>query len=807
MRIAYLELRNYRRFKDVKVQLPDGVVGIIGSNGAGKTTLIEGIAWALFGNTEEVVRTSRESIRRAGASSSETCMAVLEFELGGSDYRIEREMGGKNLTMKASLKTGDRVLAEGDKPVKKAVEKLIGMDHKSFFTSVFARQKELNALQNVAAGERKKAVLRMLRIDGVDGAITRVRTARRGVEEKIKWAEGQLLDEHGRDREALIRGRLPELRATLEEAETLLKAAEAAEAAASRDFESARAERDALRSDFEAYNTASSELREKRSVAEELGRRAETLDKNIGLAQGKLARRKELEDAERAWSEANTSLERLEEDRRRHDKAKTLVEGVKADQADAESLRKDLATAEKALSEGGDIDGQRASVEATRAESERTRADISNRIGEQRARMRERSESGAKDRTKLEEIERLGKQGVCPTCERTLDDAYDLLATKLRETAAAAEAAAAEASATIETLKGELQGLDRKDEALRKKASRLEQEAGRRREAAATADGLRRRLAQLEKRVATRSEELKALGELRFSKEDYDRARAERDRLKPLHDDFVRMKGTEEELSRLEAQRGEVRERAANLSREVGTLAAMTTELEPKKVQYEKVLKVVEEKMDILSKAKDEARSRSNKRDSARNAVESSEKDLAEKERVRKSIEEDRRGKEALATLEEVMTSFKDHLIGKVAPTLAELTSHFLAATTGGRYARVELDESYEMLVDDEGATHPLGRFSGGESDLANLALRLAISRIIAERTGANPINFLILDEIFGSLDPERKRNVMTALNGLSAQFRQIFLITHIEDVKDMMGSVVRVEQAEDGTSAVTVGA
>ncbi|MGD9962380.1 MAG: SbcC/MukB-like Walker B domain-containing protein, partial [Thermoplasmata archaeon] len=111
----------------------------------------------------------------------------------------------------------------------------------------------------------------------------------------------------------------------------------------------------------------------------------------------------------------------------------------------------------------------------------------------------------------------------------------------------------------------------------------------------------------------------------------------------------------------------------------------------------------------------------------------------------------------------------------------------------------------YDIQVDDEGALHPLKRFSGGESDLANLALRLAISRIIAERTGANPINFLILDEIFGSLDPDRKRSVMVALTGLSAQFRQIFLITHIDDIKDLMGNVIRVEQAEDGTSTAVL--
>ena len=179
MRINYLELRNYRRFKELKLQLPDGVIGILGLNGAGKTTIIEGIAWALFGNVDEVVRTSRESIRRSGAGSNDTCSAVLEFELGGTEYKIEREMGGKSLSMRAELRTKDKTLAEGDKPVRRMVEKLIGMDHKSFFTSVFARQKELNALQNVAAGERKKVVLRMLRIDGVDKVLADVRSDRK----------------------------------------------------------------------------------------------------------------------------------------------------------------------------------------------------------------------------------------------------------------------------------------------------------------------------------------------------------------------------------------------------------------------------------------------------------------------------------------------------------------------------------------------------------------------------------------------------------------------------------------------------
>jgi len=48
-----------------------------------------------------------------------------------------------------------------------------------------------------------------------------------------------------------------------------------------------------------------------------------------------------------------------------------------------------------------------------------------------------------------------------------------------------------------------------------------------------------------------------------------------------------------------------------------------------------------------------------------------------------------------------------------------------------------------------------------------------------------------------------RKRNIITALSELSKKFRQILLITHIEDVKDYMEYVLRVSEDTDGVSWV----
>jgi len=45
----------------------------------------------------------------------------------------------------------------------------------------------------------------------------------------------------------------------------------------------------------------------------------------------------------------------------------------------------------------------------------------------------------------------------------------------------------------------------------------------------------------------------------------------------------------------------------------------------------------------------------------------------------------------------------------------------------------------------------------------------------------------------------------MKALNGLSSKFRQIFLITHVEDVKDDMENIIFISENEEGISSIII--
>ena len=140
--------------------------------------------------------------------------------------------------------------------------------------------------------------------------------------------------------------------------------------------------------------------------------------------------------------------------------------------------------------------------------------------------------------------------------------------------------------------------------------------------------------------------------------------------------------------------------------------------------------------------------------------------------------------------LDEAFTRLRGELNARVRPELGELASAFLADVTEGRYTQLEIDEAYNIVILDEGEEKPV--ISGGEEDVANLVLRLAISQMIAERAG-HPLSLLILDEVFGSLDVERRDRVIQLLHRLEDRFDQVILITHIETVREGLDRVIRV--------------
>ena len=150
--------------------------------------------------------------------------------------------------------------------------------------------------------------------------------------------------------------------------------------------------------------------------------------------------------------------------------------------------------------------------------------------------------------------------------------------------------------------------------------------------------------------------------------------------------------------------------------------------------------------------------------------------------------------------LDRAYSDLRTDLNFQLRPELSELASAFLTELTDARYSELELDDQYNVIVLEDGIPKPV--ISGGEEDLANLVLRLAISQMIAERAGQQ-FSLLILDEVFGSLDESRRHNVVELLRRLHDRFEQVILITHIEGVREGLDRVILVRYDEETGTAV----
>ena len=139
------------------------------------------------------------------------------------------------------------------------------------------------------------------------------------------------------------------------------------------------------------------------------------------------------------------------------------------------------------------------------------------------------------------------------------------------------------------------------------------------------------------------------------------------------------------------------------------------------------------------------------------------------------------------------LSEFKTKLNSKIAPRISNIASTMYSQITKGKYQHIEVDNDFDFYIYDEGQKFPIDRFSGGEVDLANLVLRIAISKTLGELNGAGNIGFLAFDEVFGSQDESRRMEILEAFHTIKEQYRQIFLISHEMEIKEMFERVVEI--------------
>jgi len=94
----------------------------------------------------------------------------------------------------------------------------------------------------------------------------------------------------------------------------------------------------------------------------------------------------------------------------------------------------------------------------------------------------------------------------------------------------------------------------------------------------------------------------------------------------------------------------------------------------------------------------------------------------------------------------------------------------------------------------------PMSTLSGGESFLVSLALALGLSDLASRKV---QINSLFIDEGFGTLDAETLDVAITALENLQANGKSIGIISHVEALKERIGTQIQVVKQPGGSSKI----
>jgi hypothetical protein len=242
--------------------------------------------------------------------------------------------------------------------------------------------------------------------------------------------------------------------------------------------------------------------------------------------------------------------------------------------------------------------------------------------------------------------------------------------------------------------------------------------------------------------------------------------------------------GLRAEAKHLEAARADLERDAAALEAAAARLAELDrqeAELAFEPEEHQRLAKERAEAARLLEAGRAEERRASETAARAGAEVATLEARIREVEQIRARVgglQDDARYLDRVSTL---LEGFRIHLYGRIIPELSGEAQALFAELTSRAYDDLRIDpETLAIEIADGERYYPIERFSGSESDLANLALRVAISTHLSRMSGAD-VGMLVLDEVLASLDVERKDLFVRTMGRLASRFHQLFVITHAE--------------------------
>ena len=789
MRLISLQLENFRQHKDTSIEFIDGITIINGSNGSGKSTVLEAICWAIYGI--EAAYGNKDTIKWNKAPARSKVKVELIFSLDNQNYRVVRWLDKAEVYLEGN----PAPVVSSQVEVTKYLTNKLGMTREEFYNTYFTRQKELNFLGNKSTSERKKFISKVLGYEKLRESLEQARADKNSLNNEIIGIKQGL-----GDYECLANDRREaELRVENAGKNLVLK---------NNFLDKQNQELGKITPEWlkilktkEDYNKYSSELGFVRDKIQDITKNITTLKDEEHVLEANIKKLKELEPYIEAYKLAEKEVSEKEKFQKHEFERQKLLALLENAQNEININEKKIAEILESAEGNKDIPARIPELK-TEIDDLKQKVEISTKKwNDQKQEIKTIIEQKQKEleRTLKQKgvIEKKGREGSCPVCERALRDEFDKVIEGFKR--------------NIDEINQEINKLQLECEAMKPMPAELEQNKtlleikerefenlnkiqGQFEEKIKIFEKIKLEITQKNENKAKIEESLKNIPS-GFDKELFDKLKAKFSELKGKYEEGLALKAKITDKDNLKTQ----------LQSTVENLDISKTkqkELEEKLMELnfsEETFKKAEEAVNTAQKASTEAKYEVIKAEGDLKEAQSILSRIIEDEKAFKERQELVAGKQKelnyLSELDRFLVDFIETLNNKARPELSEYASRFLSELTDGRYSILELNDKYEICLYDDGEIKPV--ISGGEEDIANLCIRLAISQLIAQRSGKT-LSLLILDEVFGSLDENRRNNVVSLLYSLTNNFDQVILITHIDDIKENIDNIIKVEYDEE---------
>jgi exonuclease SbcC len=829
---------------------------LAGDNGHGKSALLDAITWALWGKA----RAPRDDDLITLGRDVTDMWVDFEFGLGGQSYRVWRQRSKKgrgqsdlhfyvwNPTAEHSPENGEwRLLDEGGLRERQAlISRTLRMEYETFINSAFLLQGHADSFTVKTAGERKQILADILGLSRYDAYEERAKQEAQARKEQASRIQGEIVTIDG---ELSRRG----------EYEARLQAARTAAAHAVAALRSAEAEQAKARSAVQERQSQVKQLvdlrgrlaRGERDLADLRGQ-LDAAKTRLGQFEAVLAQREQIEAGwaelqqaradDAAWHARllrHTQLaESVNRARLAVDQARLALEAEGRRLADhrvelgrkitaGEEQRKTLAEAQAILA--------RMAEQQTRRDAITVELRLA---GERIASLKtenERLKAEGQATNDKAEILRAADPGAaaCPLCGQPLDAGQrdqmlvelaherDNLAGRYRVNQTELRALD-KRRAGLEAEDADLARELRARDARQRQAAQAEAAIADAQAAAEEQARVAQQIADLSARLADRDyapaeqvelarqqAELAAIG---YDAGAHEAVRVKVNRLEPFDGRYQRqllpaLDGIADARGRVDVLAGQFARREAELAddrAEAGRLTAAVADLPRLEAALARADAEVERTAGAERRARLEEGAAQQQISALAALAERRKTRLAELDKVNEEISVYNQLREAFGK-----KGLQAMIIESAIPEIEVEANRLLSRMTEGRMSlRLEtqrekvtggMAETLDIIIADELGSRPWEMFSGGESFRANLALRIAISKLLARHAGAQ-LQTLVIDEGFGSQDSQGRQLVVEAINSIQHDFERIIVITHIEELKDLFPARIDVVKTASGS-------